>query len=197
MCAPVALVWLRPSDGRPSQLGRSVSTDQSALRGMTEKVTAALRDMSSRAGRRACLAAGTVALVLSQLAGVPYQHLALTAGDITAVDGTATIRSAAGTWTLFPRSDAVLCGPCAITRWLRVVDLAITKITTQVIADAIDEAEKVTGESPHLCQSIKKLDEATGAVPVFPPIDQWGAAVPVATADSAFRCPDGFGTPGR
>ena len=93
----------------------------------------------------------------------------------------------------FPRSDAVLCGPCAITRWLRVVDLAITKITTQVIADAIDEAEKVTGESPHLCQSIKKLDEATGAVPVFPPIDQWGAAVPVATADSAFRCPDGFG----
>ena len=39
-------------------------------------------------------------LVLSQLAGVPYQHLAtLTAGDISIADGVATIRSPAGEWT--------------------------------------------------------------------------------------------------
>ena len=30
-------------------------------------------------------------------------------------------------------------------------------------------------ESPHLCRSTKTLDEATAEVPVFPPIDQWGA----------------------
>ena len=36
-------------------------------------------------------------LVLSQLAGVPYKHLAtLTAGDVTIADGTATIANAAG-----------------------------------------------------------------------------------------------------
>ena len=36
-------------------------------------------------------------VVLSQLAGVPYQHLAtLTAGDIYIADGVVTIRSAAG-----------------------------------------------------------------------------------------------------
>jgi len=69
----------------------------------------------------------------------------------------------------------VLCGPCAITRWLRVVDLAVTRINTKVTADAIGKAVPVTPESPHLCRSTKAVDETTAAVPVFPPIDQWGA----------------------
>ena len=54
------------------------------------------------------------------------------------------------------------------------MDLAVTKITTGVVADAVDKAEQVTELSPHLCRSTKALDEATTAVPVFPPIDQWG-----------------------
>ena len=56
-------------------------------------------------------------LVLSQLAGVPYQHLAaLTAGDISIADGLATIRSSAGEWTLRPANEAILCGACAVVR---------------------------------------------------------------------------------
>ena len=80
-------------------------------------------------------------LVLSQLAGVPYTHLAtLTAGDISLIEATATIRSAAGSWTLLPDDDALLCGALGITRWLRVVDIAVTKITTE----AVNKAEKMT-----------------------------------------------------
>ena len=54
------------------------------------------------AGPPACSAAGTGACsVLSQLAGVPYRHLAtLTAGDVHIEEGVATIRSAAGEWTI-------------------------------------------------------------------------------------------------
>ena len=63
-----------------------------------DAVEAALRGLPSHGwtagmfGRRdRCL------LVLSQLAGLPYQHLAtLTAGDIYIADGVVTIRSAAG-----------------------------------------------------------------------------------------------------
>ncbi len=33
----------------------------------------------------------------------------------------------------------------------------------------------MTGESPHLCRSNKELDVATTVVPLFAPIDQWGA----------------------
>ena len=63
-----------------------------------DAVAAALRGLPSHDwtqgmfGRRdRCL------VVLSQLAGVPYQHLAtLTAGDIYIADGVVTIRSAAG-----------------------------------------------------------------------------------------------------
>ena len=43
-------------------------------------------------------------LVLSQLAGVPYKHLAtLTAGDITVVDGITTVTGPASTWTIAAR----------------------------------------------------------------------------------------------
>ena len=76
-------------------LGRPVSTGAPAPPGMTDQVAAALRGLPSHGwtqgmfGRRdRCL------LVLSQLAGVPYKHLAtLTVGDITVADGTATITS--------------------------------------------------------------------------------------------------------
>lgn len=85
--------------------------------------------------------------VMSQLAGVPYQDLAtLTAGDITLLDGTATIRSAAGAWTVHPGDDALVCGPCTITRWIRVVDLAVTKITTGSVAAAVDSMKNTVEE---------------------------------------------------
>jgi hypothetical protein len=99
----------------------------------------------------------------------------LTAGDVTVVDSTAMVSGAAGGWTVPPDDDPVICGCCAITRWLRVVDLAVTKINTGIVADAVGKAEAVTGQSPHLCRSIRELDAATAVVPLFPPIDQWGA----------------------
>ena len=58
-------------------------------------------------------------LVLSQLASIPYKDLALlTAGMVNVADGAA---SAAGAITLTATDSPVLCGPCAITRWLRVL----------------------------------------------------------------------------
>jgi AAA ATPase domain len=42
-------------------------------------------------------------LVLSQIAGVPYRHLAtLTAGDVTVVEGNTVVTGAAGAWTVTP-----------------------------------------------------------------------------------------------
>ena len=157
--------------GRPTGEPRQIPVETAAA------VEAALRALPSHGwtqgmfGRRdRCL------LVLSQLAGVPYKHLAtLTAGDITVVDGIATVTGPAGTWTVAPDDDPVVCGCCAVTRWLRVVDLAVTKINTGVVAAAVGKAEAVTGESPHLCRSSRELDAATLVVPLFPPIDQWGA----------------------
>jgi hypothetical protein len=157
--------------GRPTGEPRQVPVETAAA------VETALRALPSHGwtqgmfGRRdRCL------LVLSQLAGVPYKHLAtLTAGDVTVVDGTAMVTGAASGWTVPPDDDPLICGCCAITRWLRVIDLAVTKINTGIVADAVGKAEAVTGQSPHLCRSIRELDAATAVVPLFPPIDQWGA----------------------
>jgi len=115
-------------------------------------------------------------LVLSQLAGVPYHHLArLTAGDIYIAEGVVTIRSEAGEWTLRPADDGLLCGPCAVVRWLKILDLAVTKPSTKTIARALKKAKAVDHRSPHVCQSGPVLGEATRGVPLLPPIDQWGA----------------------
>jgi len=75
-------------------------------------------------------------LVLSQLAGVPDKNLAeLAVGDITPIDGTATIRSAAGRWMLRP-ADPLLCGPCAVTRWVRALNIEVTAVSPRVLAKA-------------------------------------------------------------
>ncbi len=142
-----------------------------------DAVEAALRGLPSHGwtqgmfGRRdRCL------LVLSQLAGVPYQHLApFTAGDITIAGGVATISSPAGEWTVGSPDDAVLCGSCAIVRWLKILDLAVTHLSTRTIAGALKKAAAVDHRSPHVCLSGPVLGEATRGVPLLPPIDQWGA----------------------
>ena len=167
---PGESVAVRAALGRPTgEPFQPTETDRDA-------VEIALRGLPSHGwtagifGRRdRCL------LVLSQLAGVPYRHLAtLTARDIYIADGVATIRSAAGEWTLRPADDAVLCGPCAIVRWLKILDLAVTHLSTRTIAGALKKAAAVDHRSPHVCLSGPVLGEATRGVPLLPPIDQWG-----------------------
>ena len=152
--------------GRGADPGREVAVHP----GDTDPLDVAHQPVPHRRRRDRCL------LVMSQIAGVPLKHLAaLTVGDIAGIDGTATITGAMGTWTAAPIDDPITCGPCAIARWLRVVDLAVTKINTAVVAVAIDKADAVTSRSPHLCRSTEKRVDATAPVPVFPPIDQWGS----------------------
>ena len=81
-------------------------------------------------------------LVLSQLAGVPYTHLAtLAAGDITVADGGVTIESPAGAWTVTADPDPTLRAPCAVTRWLRILNLVVSRPTNRDIAQALRKAK--------------------------------------------------------
>ncbi|HEY4991492.1 MAG TPA: hypothetical protein VII33_05345 [Nakamurella sp.] len=162
---------VRAALGRPTREPHQVTADTAAA------VQAALRALPSHGwtrgmfGRRdRCL------LVLSQLAGVPYQHLArLTVGDVGIADGQATIRTPAGEWTLRPADDGpLLCGPCAVTRWVRVLDVVLTRHSNRALTDVLRTADPVTDTSPHLCRSTRGIDDATRAVPLLPPIDQWG-----------------------
>jgi hypothetical protein len=161
-----------------------------------EAVEAALRGLPSHGwtadmfGRRdRCL------LVLSQLAGVPYRHLAtLTAGDVCIGEGVAAIRSPAGEWTLRPTDEAIRCGPCAVTRWLKILDLAVTKPSTKTIARAMKKASAVDHRSPHVCQTSPVLCDTTTAVPLLPPLTN-GAPCPFRCSGChRTRCPAASGT---
>jgi hypothetical protein len=156
--------------GRPTGEPRQIPVETAAA------VEAALRALPSHGwtqgmfGRRdRCL------LVLSQLAGVPYRHLsALTVGEVNVADGTATITTPALTWTLRPADDCLLCWPCAVTRWVRALDLVMTKYSNVAITESLKRADPVTDRSPHLCRTARPIDDATRVVPLLPPIDQWG-----------------------
>lgn len=155
--------------------GRTVP-ELAAAAGRSEEVAAALRGLPSHGwtrgmfGRRdRCL------LVLSQLAGVPNKHLAtLTVGNLSVVDRVLRVENRAGAWMVAPEDDPVLCAPCGVTRWLRVLDLVVTRPSNRDIGPVLKKANVVTGGSPHLCRSTRSLDAATLVVPVLPPVDQWG-----------------------
>ncbi len=135
------------------------------------QVEAALRRLPSNGwfGRR-----DRALLVLAQ-AGVPYRRIAaLTAGDITLTNTVATINTTIGLVTLYPDEDPVVCGPCALVRWLRALHLALTSPATRTLAGAIDRAPAVDGASPHLCRSHRPLPTAIAKVPLLPPIDPRG-----------------------
>jgi len=58
---------------------------------------------------------------------------------------------------------------------LKILDLAVTKPSTKTIARALKRAKTVDHRSAHVCQSGPVLGDTTKAVPLLPPIDQWGA----------------------
>jgi hypothetical protein len=160
-----------------AQLGRPTGDKPEASPDTVTAVDKALRALPSHGwtqgmfGRRdRCL------LVLSQLARVPYQHLAtLTVGDITINDGAAVVTTTAGAWMVAPADDPVLCGSCAVVRWLRVLDLVMTKPGHRHLARVVGKASAVAA-----------ADRPVGL-----------RAVPGATTHPALAVPPGPGPPGR
>ena len=141
----------------------------------SEQVEAALRRLPSHGWINGWFGRRDRALLVLAQAGVPYRRIAaLTAGDITLTDTVATINTTIGSVTLHPDEDPVLCGPCALVRWLRALHLAVSKPSTRTLAGAIDRSPAVDGASPHLCRSRRPLPTGIARVPLLPPIDPRG-----------------------
>ncbi len=92
----------------------------------------------------------------------------------TSIDTVATIAATKPVITLRPDVDPVVCGPCALVRWLRALHLALTSPATRTLAVAIDRSPAVDGASPHLCRSRRPLTTGIAEVPLLPPIDPRG-----------------------
>ena len=170
--APGADPGVRDALGRPPTDLPPVTSD------VRERVDAALRMLPSRGwtgglfGQRdRCL------LVLSQLAQIPHKHLAgLVGGDLTVTAGVATIRVADRTRIVSAVDDPVLCGPCAIARWLQTHDVIVTQIATPAVARHLRKLESLTSTSPHVCREQLTLDDRSADHPLLAPVTQWGHA---------------------
>jgi len=140
-----------------------------------DRVEAALRRLPSHGWINGWFGRRDRALLVLAWAGVPYRRIAaLTAGDIALVDGVATVGTPTGAITLNPDEDPVLCGPCALVRWLRALHLALTSPATRTLAWAIDRAPAVEESSGHLCRSRRPLPTGIAEMPLLPPIDPRG-----------------------
>lgn len=93
---------------------------------------------------------------------------------LTVADGGASVTSAADVWILTGHNNPMLCVPCAVTRWLRALDVEMTAPSFRVLARSLRKAVPVTDRSPHRCRSIRPLSRATLDAPLIAPIDQWG-----------------------
>lgn len=114
-------------------------------------------------------------LVLSQMAGLSAEHIAgLTAGDVVVADGVATITAPGATITLTASGDGLICGPCALARWLHALNLTAIYPDRCVIDAVIARAAPLSADSPHLCRSTYPVSDATRRMPLLPPIDRWG-----------------------
>ncbi len=112
-------------------------------------------------------------LTLAAATTIPYRQLPrLTVAQLHIADSVATITDRHGTaHVVESATDPVLCGPCTLVRWRRVLD---TEVKHKSVKTLLKKAEEVTGAGHHSCRSPKHIDARTLDAVLFPPINQWG-----------------------
>jgi len=125
-------------------------------------------------------------LVLAHMAGLPEEVIArLTAADVMIGEGVATITAPTGVITLAASGDALICAPCALARWLHVLNMTAVYPDRCVIDAVIARGAPLSANSPHLCEGTYPASDSTGQLLLLPPIDRWG----LISAISAQRSP--------
>ena len=112
-------------------------------------------------------------LTLAACTTIPYRQLPrLTVAQLQVAVGVATVTDSRGVaHVIESATDPVLCGPCTLVRWRRVLD---TDVTHKRLKTLFKDAEEVTSASHHPCHIPKPIDDRTLDAPLFPPINQWG-----------------------
>jgi len=112
-------------------------------------------------------------LTLTAATTIPYRQLpGLTVGQLHLAGGVATITDHHGTaHVVEAEEDPVLCGPCTLVRWRRVLD---TEVQHRRVKKLLKDAKEVTSDSHHSCQAPRPIDDKTLDAVLFPPINQWG-----------------------
>ena len=112
-------------------------------------------------------------LTLAASTTIPYRQLPrLTVAQLSIAGGVATVTDQHGVAHVIESSaDPVLCGPCTLVRWRRVLD---SEVTHKRVKKLLKDAEVVTADSHHACHAPKPIDPRTLDAPLFPPINQWG-----------------------
>jgi hypothetical protein len=113
--------------------------------------------------------------VLWQHAGLTFSDIAaLTVDDVRIEDGLASIRGVDGTEiTLRMTQDGLLCGPCALVRWMHALDLSTLHSDGRVVASVIARAVPLTAHSPHVCEGRTAGAQDTSGLRIFPEHDRW------------------------
>ncbi len=115
-------------------------------------------------------------LTLAAWTDLPYRELTvMRVGQFQLVDGVAGVTDTSGEiHVIDAAADPVLCGPCALARWRRVVDAEVGGTSAKRMAQLLKDAHTVTPASRHVCRAPTSIRAKTLPVPLFPPINQWG-----------------------
>ena len=99
-------------------------------------------------------------LTLAASTTIPYRQLPrLTVGQLQIADGVATVTDSRGlVHVIEAAEDPVLCGPCTLVRWRRVLDV---EVRNKSVKDLLRKAEEVTADSHHSCRAPKPFDDRT------------------------------------
>ena len=161
-------ITARPDSGQPIRPRAALNPDQVML---------ALRILPSHGwtaglfGRR-----DRALLTLAAHTDVTYQQLAvMSAGQVTIAGGRAVITDRGGrTVEIDADQDPVVCGPCALARWQRIVDVDVRPDRHAHLPTLLSRAKTVTPGSLHQCGRPEPIHSRTTGAALFPPINQWG-----------------------
>jgi len=136
----------------------------------------ALRSLPSQGRRGSWVSRRDRALlILHGSAGLSAAEITdLTAGDVLVGDGTAIITTRHRTVTLTADPDDVLCGPSALARWLRTLEMTVVYPDQRIPTAVITRSPPLAAGSPHACETTTRSGPALHQQTLLPAIDRWG-----------------------
>ena len=110
-------------------------------------------------------------LTLAARTDVTYQQLAvMRVGQITIHGGRALITDREGHITPIDADrDPRVCGPCALARWQRIIDVDVHPDQQAHLPTLLGRAKAVTAASSHQCGKPEPAHPRTAGAALFPP----------------------------
>lgn len=173
---PEVKQWLRLAAGLPAERDPAAAPDTIEVLLRQIPTTGWPAGLFGRRDRMLLITRYTANLTRTQLIGLSTEHLSVDAERLTITSGTDTV-------TLSATVESSTCPGCAWILWRRMLHMLAHHSSARLLSDTLRRTVSLADGDGHRCATAKDRTFSR-PMPIFLPLDRWGAAAVTPTSIS-------------